>query len=348
MTAQKVNVAILGASGYTGAELIRLLAVHPNVRLTALTADRKAGQKISEVFPHLSIYDLPTLIKIDDLDVDSVDLIFCALPHATTQDVIAKIPREKLVIDLSADFRLRDTTLYSEVYGGTHKAPDLQPEAVYGLSEIYRDQIKETNLIACPGCYPTSAELPLIPLLKAKAIDPTRIIIDSKSGVTGAGRAPKEGTLFSEVADGFHAYGVGTHRHAPEIEQELTAALGADIAVTFTPHLLPINRGILSTIHVTTEPGQTAENIHKTLVDAYDEEPFVHVLPYGQHPTTRQVRGTNHCKIGVVADRVPGRVIIISVIDNLVKGASGQAIQNMNIRMGWPETLGLEAGPLFP
>lgn len=345
---KKIKIAILGASGYTGAELLRILLRHPAAEIVALTADRKAGELIDAVFPHLAGFGLPRLVTIADVDWAGVELVFCALPHATTQEVVAKLPRHLKVVDLSADFRLRDPADYAKWYGHEHHALDLQAEAVYGLTEIARGQIAKARLIANPGCYPTSALLPLIPLLEAGLIDDKSIIIDAKSGVTGAGRAAKEGSLFAEVSEGMHAYGVASHRHGPEIEQSLADAAGHPVPVTFTPHLMPMNRGMLSTIYVQTAPGKTADDLREVLAGRYKAEPFVRVVPKGVVPQTRHVRGSNLCLIGVVADRVPGRVILLSVIDNLVKGASGQAVQNMNLICGLPETMGLDQVPMFP
>jgi N-acetyl-gamma-glutamyl-phosphate reductase len=341
-------VAILGASGYTGAELVRLLVRHPQVELGALTADRQAGKPLGEVFPHLGHLGLPGLVKIDEVDWSGIEVAFVALPHGTTQEVVAKLPRHLKIIDLSADFRLDDIAAYAQWYGHEHRAPALQREAVYGLTELKRQAIKGARLVANPGCYPTSAQLPLVPLLEAKAIDTRDIIIDSKSGVSGAGREAKQGSLFAEVSEGIHAYGVANHRHMPEIEQGLSEAAGAPIIVNFTPHLMPMNRGILSTIYVRLANGAKARDLRATLARRYDKEPFVRIVPEGTVPATRHVRGSNHCLIGVFEDRVPGRAIILSVIDNLVKGASGQAVQNMNLVLGIDETAGLEQEALFP
>ncbi|MEQ8733755.1 MAG: N-acetyl-gamma-glutamyl-phosphate reductase [Rhodospirillaceae bacterium] len=343
-----IRTAILGASGYTGAELVRLLAGHPNVVITALTADRKAGQTLGSVFPHLAWLELPDLVTIDDVDWDEVDFVFCALPHGTTQDVIADLPGDKKIVDLSADFRLSDVSLYDDVYGHAHRAPALQEEAVYGLTEHAREAVAKARLVANPGCYPTSALLPLIPLVKAGMIDADDIIIDAKSGVSGAGRAPKETSLFTEVSEGIHAYGVGYHRHAPEIEQELGRAARRKIIVNFTPHLVPMNRGIFSTIYVRGVDGNGASEVRAKLAETYSGEPFVKVLPDGSIPQTRHVRGSNHCFMSVTVDRLKGRMIICSVEDNLIKGASGQAIQNMNVMYGLPESTGLTQAPMFP
>ena len=351
--ARKAKIAVLGASGYTGAELLRLLISHPRVEIALVTADRKAGQEIGAVFPQFAHRALPKLLALDAVDWAGagLDLAFCALPHATTQKVIQKLlaaaPQTK-VADLSADFRLADPAAYARWYGHEHFAPELQQEAVYGLVEIYRREIRKARLVAIPGCYPTCAQLPLIPLLKAKAIEPDEIVIDAKSGVTGAGRALKEEMLFSEVAEGVHAYAVGGHRHTAELDQEFSKAAGRAVMATFTPHLMPMNRGLLSTIYVRGRRGRTAEDLHDILARAYAKEPFVHVLPFGQTPQTRHVRGSNITGIGVAKDRTAGRAIIVAALDNLTKGASGQAVQAMNLMLGFPETLGLEQTALFP
>jgi N-acetyl-gamma-glutamyl-phosphate reductase len=351
-TQTKAKIGVLGASGYTGAELVRLLLRHPHAEIALLTADRRAGQAMRQVFPQFSPFDLPQLQSIEGLDWvgAGLDLICCALPHATTQKVVkqifAALPSIK-VVDLSADFRLADTAAYARWYGHEHHAPELQRQAVYGLVEVYREQIKRAHLVANPGCYTTCAQLPLIPLLRAKAIDPDEIVIDAKSGMTGAGRAPKEEMLFSEVSEGFHAYGVGHHRHMAELDQEFSKAAGREVIVTFTPHLVPMNRGILSTIYVRGIKA-SAEELHAILLKSYANEPFVHVLPFGEMPQTRHVRGSNMTFIGLAKDRIAGRAIIGSALDNLTKGASGQAVQNMNLLLGYPETLGLEQVALFP
>ncbi|MDB5394612.1 MAG: N-acetyl-gamma-glutamyl-phosphate reductase [Rhodospirillales bacterium] len=344
----EVRIAILGASGYSGADLVRLLALHPAARIVALTGERQAGKSMGEVFPHLGGLDLPVLTKIDDVEWSQVDVAFCALPHGTTQAVVKAIPSNVKIVDISADFRLTDAASYAEWYGHEHQATALQAEAVYGLTEHKRAAIRNARLIANPGCYPTSAQLPLVPLLRAGLIDPDEIIIDAKSGVTGAGREAKQDSLYSEVSEGVHAYGVARHRHAPEIEQELGIAAGRDLNIVFTPHLMPMSRGILSTIYVKLTAGHSATDLRRTLVETYADEPFVRVTPEGAGPSTRHVRGSNMALIGVFADRVPGRAILVSVIDNLVKGASGQAIQNMNVMLQIPETTGLSQIAMFP
>jgi N-acetyl-gamma-glutamyl-phosphate reductase len=344
-----ISAAVIGASGYTGAELVRWLQAHPSVKITALAANSKAGQPMTAVFPHLVMAaHLPDLVTVDALDWSRLDVAFCALPHGTSQTVIAGIPEHVVVIDLSADFRLRSLEEYQRWYGQAHQAPDLQPTAVYGLSEHARDAIRQARLIACPGCYPTSILLPILPLLRAGAIGADWIIADSKSGVTGAGRSLKEGNLFSEVHDGMQAYGVGNHRHISEISQELNQAAKGPVGLDFTPHLVPMNRGIFSTIYAMPSEAMDADGLRELLARYYQDEPFVHVLPKGHQPATRMVRGSNHCLIAVEAAHNPRHVIITSVIDNLVKGASGQAVQNMNIRFGLPETEGLGGLPVFP
>lgn len=343
-----VRIGILGASGYTGAELLRLLARHPQAEIRLVTANAKAGKTVGEVFPHLAHLGLPKLIKVEDADYSGLDVVFCALPHGTTQEIIAKLPKHLKVVDLSADFRLHDLATYAQWYGHEHRAPDLQKEAVYGITELARAAVQKARLVANPGCYPTAAQLPLVPLIEANAIETDDIIIDAKSGVSGAGREAKEANLFAEVSEGVHPYSIASHRHAPEIEQGLSAAAGKPIIVNFTAHLMPMNRGIEETIYVKLHNGATADDLRTTLTKRYESEAFVRVVPKGVVPHTRHVRGSNHVLMGVFADRLPGRAIIVSVEDNLVKGASGQAIQNMNAMVGLPEMTSLEQEPLFP
>ncbi|MCB2099532.1 MAG: N-acetyl-gamma-glutamyl-phosphate reductase [Rhodobacterales bacterium] len=346
--ASPIRVAILGASGYTGAELVRLLARHPGVDIRALTADRKAGQTMAQAFPHLGGLDLPDLVRIEDLDFADIDLVFGCLPHGTMHGLVKRLPERVRVIDLSADFRLEDPAVYTEWYGLEHGATDLQPQAVYGLPELHRDAIRGARIVAGPGCYPTSVQIPLVPLARRGLIGLDDIIADSKSGVSGAGRAAKEANLHTEVSEGIHAYGVTRHRHVAEIEQGLRWATGRDVTVTFTPHLMPMNRGILSTIYVSLVEGVGVDDLRVALAEHYAGEPFVRVLPAGGVPATRHVRGANHVLIGVFPDRRPGHAIVICVEDNLVKGASGQLVQCMNVMYGFPETQGLEQLALFP
>lgn len=339
-----LNIAILGASGYTGAELVRLLATHPDMRIVAMSADRKAGERMATVFPHLRHLDLPALCRIDEIDFADVDLCFCALPHATTQEVIAGLPRDLKIVDLSADFRLRDPAVYAEWYGHEHRAPHLQGEAVYGLTEFYREEIRKARLVAGTGCNAATGNFAVLPLLAAGVIDPDEIIIDLATGVSGAGRSPREGMLHAEVSEGFHAYNIARHRHMAEFDQEFSKVAGRQVTCSFTAHLLPQNRGILATVHVKGE----ARAIHAAFEERYAAEPFIVTLPLGEAPATRHVRGSNFCHIGVVADRVPGRTLVFSALDNLTKGSSGQAIQNANLMLGLDETAGLMAAPLFP
>ena len=344
----KIRIGVLGASGYTGADLVRLLATHPKAETRVLTASAHAGKPMAAVYPHLGGLELPELVRVEEADWEGVDVAFCGLPHGTTQEIIAGLPHDLKVIDLSADFRLEDTDTYAQWYGHEHRAPALQEAAVYGLTEYRREAIAGARLVACPGCYPTAALLLLLPLVAGGLIEVDDIIIDAKSGVTGAGRAVKEAMLFGEVAEGLHPYGVASHRHAPEIEQELSAAAGRSLLVSFTPHLVPMNRGELLTTYVRLADGAGVEDLRQALATRYADEPFVRLVPQGAVPATRHVRGSNYCLLGVFADRLPGRAILVSTLDNLVKGSSGQAIQNMNVMFGLPETTGLEQQPLFP
>ncbi|MCF8511705.1 MAG: N-acetyl-gamma-glutamyl-phosphate reductase [Rhodobacteraceae bacterium] len=339
------RIAILGASGYTGAELVRLIATHPDMQIVALSADRKAGMQMAEVFPFLRHLNLPTLVKIDDIDFAGVDLCFCALPHATSQAVISKLPRSLKIVDLSADFRLRDPEAYEKWYGNPHAAVDLQAEAVYGLTEFYRDAIAKARLVAGTGCNAATGQYALRPLIAAGVIDLDEIVIDLKAGVSGAGRSLKENLLHAELSGGTHSYSAGgKHRHLGEFDQEFSAIAGRPVQVQFTPHLLPMNRGILATIYVRGD----AKIVHQTLAKAYESEPFLHVLPFGALPSTRDIAGSNFCHLGVVGDRIAGRTIVVAVLDNLTKGSSGQAIQNANLMLGISETTGLMLAPLFP
>ena len=339
------NIAILGASGYTGAELIRLISGHSSMQIKALGANSKAGQKIAEVFPHLRHMDLPALVTIDEIDFSQIDLCFCALPHKTSQEVIANLPQDLKIVDLSADFRLRDPEAYAKWYGNPHAALDQQEEAVYGLTEFYREEIKSARLVAGTGCNAATGQFALRPLIEKGVIDLDDIILDLKCAVSGAGRSLKENLLHAELSEGYHAYALGgTHRHLGEFDQEFSAIAGRPVKVQFTPHLLPANRGILATVYVKGE----AQNIHQTLADAYDAEPFIEVLPFGEAPSTRHVRGSNFCHIGVVADRIEGRAIVVAALDNLTKGSSGQALQNANLMLGIDEVEGLMMAPLFP
>lgn len=339
------KVAILGASGYTGAELIRLIAGHPNIEIAALSADRKAGQGMADVFPHLRHMDLPGLVTIGDIDFSGIDLCFCALPHKTSQEVIAALPRDLKIVDLSADFRLSDPAEYQKWYGNPHAAVDLQGEAVYGLTEFYRDDIAAARLVAGTGCNAATGQFALRPLISDGVIDLDDIIMDLKCGVSGAGRSLKENLLHAELSEGYNAYSVGgVHRHLGEFDQEFSKLAGRPVRVQFTPHLIPANRGILATVYVRGD----AQAIHDSFSAAYADEPFLCVLPMGETPSSHHVRGSNFVHVGVVPDRIAGRTIVVACLDNLTKGSSGQALQNANLMLGEPETEGLMMAPLFP
>ena len=354
MSGQNLRVALLGASGYTGADALRLLAGHPRVDIALLSAHSHAGRPLRQIHPHLAGLDLPdpvSLESIPDSAWDAIDAVFSCLPHGAGQDMLARLaarPSPPRIIDLSADFRLRDADLYARWYGRKHGAPQLQAQAVYGLSECYRAEIEQACLVACPGCYPTAVLAGLLPLASASAIRMDDIVIDAKSGVSGAGRALKESSLFAEIAEGTQPYAIANHRHAPEIEQELSRAVGQQIVVSFTPHLVPMNRGELTSAYVVLAPGFQAADLRARLREFYRDAVFIRCLEEGEIPATRHVRGSNFCHIGVFADRVPGRAIVVAALDNLVKGSSGQAVQNMNLMFGLQEDEGLHALPLFP
>jgi len=342
-----VNIAIIGASGYTGAELIRLLYNHPSVVIRYLIAETSAGQPVSAIYPHFAPFGLPDLVYATEVTWSDVDIAFCCMPHGLSQAIVAKLPEHIKVIDLSADFRIEDIATYEQWYG-THHAPQLQPKAVYGLSELNRKEIADATLIACPGCYPTCSTLPLIPLLHDQIISPASIIIDAKSGISGAGRSVKQPNLFCEVESNVRPYSVNSHRHMPEIEQTLSRVARLPIEVQFAPQVVPLSRGMLTMIYVTLQPGKTLEDAHHCLNTHYDDEYFITVLPQGQLPSTREVMGTNRCHIGITAGRNAHTAVVVSVIDNLVKGASGQAVQNLNILLGLPEYTALDLIAVFP
>jgi N-acetyl-gamma-glutamyl-phosphate reductase len=349
MTTQTLNAVILGASGYTGAETIRLLAHHHNVRVGAITANAQAGRKLGDLFPHLHPFAERTLVKAEDVDWDGVDVAFGCLPHGASEELLGELPAHVTVIDLSADFRFRDARAYAQAYGRTHMHPAKTAQAVYGLTEFARDALaRKPTIIACPGCYPTATLLAIQPLVETGVVSPRDIIIDAKSGVSGAGRGLKEANLFCEAAEGLHAYSVGNHRHAPEIEQELSQASGGPVLINFTPHLVPMARGELVTCHLKLAGGAAIDDVRAALMARFKDERFIKIAPTGASPDTRWVRGSNLCVLAVFPDRIPGRVIVIGVIDNLIKGSGGQAIQNMNIAFGLSESQGLTMEPLFP
>ena len=342
----KIKVGIVGGTGYTGVELLRLLAIHPNAELTVITSRGEAGMPVADMFPSLRGY---VDLKFSDpaqVDLSICDVVFFATPNGIamqqTRELLAKNVR---VIDLAADFRIKDVATWEKWYGMTHACPDLIAEAVYGLPEINRAQIRDARLVANPGCYPTAVQLGFMPLLEAGVIDPTYLIADAKSGVSGAGRKAEVHALLAEAGDNFKAYGVGGHRHLPEISQGLTAMANAQVGLTFTPHLLPMIRGIHATLYAKLTK---AVDLQKLFEDRYNKEAFVDILPSGSHPETRSVRGSNQCRIAVHQPQGSNTVVILSVIDNLVKGAAGQAVQNMNIMFGLAEGLGLNVVPLLP
>ncbi|WP_322889249.1 MULTISPECIES: N-acetyl-gamma-glutamyl-phosphate reductase [unclassified Yoonia] len=339
------NIAILGASGYTGAELVRLIATHPHLRIAALSADRKAGQQMADVFPHLRHLDLPVLVKMEDIDFSGIDLVFAALPHGLSQALVRDLPETVKVVDLGADFRLRDPAAYEKWYGAAHVATELQKTAVYGLTEFYRDEITSARLVAGTGCNAATVQFALRPLIAAQLIDLDDIICDLKNGISGAGRSLKENMLFTERSTDAQGYAQGgKHRHLGEFDQEFSALAGRKVEIQFTPHLVPISRGILASCYLRGD----AQAIHAALTAAYADEPFIHVLPLGQCPGTGHVMGSNFCHIGVTSDRISGRALVVATLDNLCKGSSGQAVQNANLMLGLNETDGLMLVPVFP
>lgn len=344
-----VKVAVVGASGYTGLELIRLLVRHPEVEIVALTSREYQGQPLRAVFPSLAgILDLSFIGPDPKKIAARAEFIFTALPHKAAMEVIPRfIQAGRKVVDLSADFRFQDQTVYEQWYQ-PHSAPELLAEAVYGLPELHREAIRRARLVGNPGCYPVSVILGLAPLLKAGLIDPESIIADCKSGVSGAGRGVTLGSLYCEVNEGFRAYKVAAHRHNPEIEQELSRVAGFPVQLTFTPHLVPMSRGILGTLYAHWQRPVTDTEIFDLYHEFYLGHPFIRLCPPGSLPNTVFVRGSNYCDLGFCLDRRAGRIIILSAIDNLTRGASGQAVHNLNLMLGFPETQGLEAVPLVP
>jgi N-acetyl-gamma-glutamyl-phosphate reductase len=360
----RVSVAVVGASGYTGSELLRLLFAHPGVEVVSVTAKRAAGQRLDQSFPQFrGISDL--VIEAFDADqlASRARVVFSALPHGESATVVAALRQRRVtVLDLSADFRLHDEASWREWYGGAehphHPAAAMLADAIYGLPELHRAALREAAaavahqrpaLIAVPGCYPTASILAVAPLMAAGLVAPGDLVVDAKSGVSGAGRSPGLGTHFAEIAEGIRAYKVaGTHRHTPEIEQELSAVAGRSVAVLFTPHLVPMARGILSCVYARPSGDGDPARFRQALVDAYRDEPFVSVLAAGELPDTSHVRGSNRVHVNAFYDARTRRVLAISAIDNLVKGAAGQAVQCMNLVLGFAETSGLTLAPLFP
>ena len=339
-----ISVSIIGGSGYTGAELIRLISKHPHFELNQVVANRNAGKKIQDIFPHLRHLNIPDFINLEEMNFDNVDLIFCALPHATSQEIIVRIPEGKKIIDLSADFRLEQVEEYERWYGSKHIAHSLQEKAVYGLTEIYKEKIKKGSLIACTGCNSAASLYPVLPLLNEGIINSDSLTINLGAGVSGAGRDAKQNIIHAEVSEGVKPYNIGKHRHIAELEQEFKKATINKIEITFIPHLLPQNRGVLVSIPI----ASPASIVHKTLKNYYKNAPFIIILPIEEIPATQHVRGSNFCHIGVISDHNKDRSVVISVLDNLVKGSAGQAIQNANIMFDFDETAGLLESPIFP
>lgn len=341
-----IKAGIIGATGYAGVELVRILLRHPQVELAAVSSVSFEGQPISQVYPSLrEICDMAC--ESADAVIDRSDVIFAALPHGLSQDTAkACADAGKKFIDLGADFRLDDPALYESWYQSDYRYAELHEQAVYGLCELFRDDIKATSIIGNPGCYPTSVALGLAPALRNKLVSPVGIVVDSKSGTTGAGRKPTQTTHFPDCADAFSAYKVASHRHTPEIEQTLSKVAGENATITFVPHLLPVNRGILSTIYARLEDGVTEEMIRAAYEEAYRSEHFVRVMPKGQAVNIRHVQCSNYCDIQLYIDEHTGLLVVTSVIDNMVKGAAGQAIQNMNLLFGLDEATGLDMIPI--
>lgn len=345
-----VKVSVVGATGYVGVELVRLLSRHPDVRIVAVTSESHRGRRLNEVFPHLGrAGDLVLGDTEEGLDCGA-DVVFLALPHGLAMSLAPRaLQAGARVIDMGADFRLRDPEAYSRWYEAPHASPDLLAQAVYGLPELYRAEIAGARLVANPGCYPTASILGLGPLLRAGWAQPEGIVIDAKSGVSGAGRSPSLRVHFGEVNENLRPYGAGgRHRHRPEIEQELGRLAGAEVTVCFTPHLVPMTRGILCTSYVALREERHAAAIHDLYARFYEGEGFVRVLPPGCLPETKHALGSNLCFIGLAADERARRLVVFSAIDNLVKGAAGQAVQNMNIMCGLPEAAGLDAPGIYP
>ncbi|MCL1915347.1 MAG: N-acetyl-gamma-glutamyl-phosphate reductase [Desulfovibrionaceae bacterium] len=347
-----IRAGLVGVTGYTGMELARILAAHPVIRLTAVTSREEAGRALEDIYPFLRGFACGKLCLIapdPEALAKSCDLAFLAVPHGAAMELAATLRALGVkVVDLSADFRLREAGIYREWYGQEHTQPARLKEAVYGLPELYAGEIAGAGLVANPGCYPTSVILALYPLLRQGLVETGSVIIDAKSGVSGAGRKASQAHLFSEVGESFRPYSVPRHRHTPEIEQELSLVAGREVLVTFTPHLLPVNRGILSSIYLRPTAGAEEESLRAAFAGAYAGSRFVRLLPPGSLPELRYVRGSMYCDIGLVMDKRSGRLMVFSAIDNLCRGASGQAVANANLMSGLPLECGLEAAPLAP
>lgn len=349
---KNIKAGLVGVTGYTGMEMARLLATHPGMRLVCATSRSRAGQTLGDLFPGLRGFACAeVVVTVPDAEelARSCDVVFLAVPHGAAMDFAAELLEAGVpVVDLSADFRLNDSEVYAQWYGLDHRHPGLLPEAVYGLPEINAEAVAKARLVANPGCYPTSVILGLYPALKSGLIHTDDIVADSKSGTTGAGRKASVGSLFCEVHDSFKAYNLGRHRHTPEIEQEISRAAGTDVKVSFNTHLLPISRGILSTTYTRLKSEHGLEDIHDLYTRFYADAPWVRVLPLGELPETRWVRGTMFCDMGLVVDPRTGRLIVVTAIDNLCRGASGQALANANLICGLPLQAGLDAPAIAP
>ncbi len=350
--AERINVGLVGASGYTGMELLRLVEAHPAFRLAMATSRQEKGRRLQDVFPQFYGRELGGL-EISEPEVERIaaccDLVFLAIPHGSAMSMAYELLQRRVkVVDFSADFRLQSAEIYAQWYGLEHKHPELLSRAAYGLVDLYAESIRQAELVANPGCYPTSVILGLYPALAGGLVDPASLIVDSKSGASGAGRTPKTGTLFCEIQDTFRPYSLGLHRHTPEIEQELAKIAGRELTVSFNPHLLPIDRGILSTIYARPRPGLEPEALRRAFAEHYEGKRWIRLLPEGMLPETRHVRGTMFCDVGLVSDPRTGQLIIVSAIDNLCRGASGQAVANANLMLGLEVSLGLDQAPLVP
>lgn len=350
MAADKVRVGIVGGTGYTGVELLRLLVNHPAVEVVAITSRGEDGTPVSELFPSLRGHLDLAFSSPDVKQLAECDLVFFATPHTVAMEMMPTLLAEKVrVVDLSADFRLRDAKIWSDWYGETHRCPELLDEAVYGLPEVNREHIRSARLVACPGCYPTAIQLGFLPLLEKGLVDIDHLIASAASGVSGGGRQGKVAMLMAETGESFKSYATSGHRHLPEIEQTLADIAGGQVGVTFVPHLIPMIRGIHATLFSTLlDQGVSLDVLQSIYTERYRNEPFVDVMPLGSHPETRFVKGANHCRIALHRPQQRDTVVVLSVIDNLVKGASGQAIQNMNLMLGLDESAGLHGAALLP
>ncbi|PPK51276.1 N-acetyl-gamma-glutamyl-phosphate reductase [Marinobacter persicus] len=344
-----IKIGIVGGTGYTGVELLRILAVHPEVEVKCITSRSEAGMPVADMYPNLRGYFDLVFSVPDPTVLAGCDLVFFATPHGVAMRMIPELMAAGVrVVDLSADYRLKDLDTWAQWYGMPHETPDWVAKAVYGLPEVAREEIRQAQLVANPGCYPTAVQLGFLPLLEAGLVDSARLIADAKSGASGAGRQGKIGMLHGEVGESFKAYGASGHRHLPEIRQGLSAAAGREVGITFVPHLVPMVRGIEATLYAELNDVADFERLQSLFETRYQDEPFVDVMPFGSHPETRSVRGANQCRMALHRQEQSNMVIVSSVIDNLVKGAAGQAVQNMNIMFGLDEAMGLNAPALLP